>query len=481
MQPVDPRDLRIAELEKALAERDALIEKLLARIADLEVKVAALSRNSSNSSRPPSSDLPSVSRPECKPTGKKRGGQPGHQGHQRQLLPVEQVDVVVPLVPKHCGHCGRSDGLVRCDASPLRSQVVEIPPITPVVTEHQRFWVTCSDCGATTLASLPSDVPRGAFGPRLMAMVAVCTAKYRLSKRAVRELLSDFFGTELAIGSVANVEQLVGEALAAPFDEAREHVRQSTAVNADETSWRQDKKKAWLWVAASASSLVTVFVIATSRGAKVAKDLLGETFKGVLTTDRWAAYNWVDVNLRQICWAHLKRDFQSWVDGGGRGAEFGREMLKQVRRLFRLWHRVRDGTLSHEQFEKKTRTIQINVGALLTVAAESRVKRVRGMAKEMLKLERAFWTFVYTPGIEPTNNFGERQIRHAVLWRKGCFGTDSVAGSRFAERMLTTIATLRQQQRNVLEFIAAACTASIAGTPPPSLLPDHSRVIRAAA
>ena len=480
MQPADPRDLRIAYLEAALVERDALIAKLIARVEALEAQVASLTRNSTNSSKPPSSDPPSVARTPRAPSGKKRGGQPGHQGHQRKLLPIEQVDKVQPLDPDRCSHCGCSDCLTRTATPPLRSQYVEIPPIKPTVTELQQYTAMCTNCGRTTLAALPANAPRGAFGPRLAAMLAVCTAKYRLSKRAVRELLSDFLGVELCLGSVANVEQQVSKALADPVAEACEHVQHSTTgVNADETSWREDKKKAWLWVAAS--SLVTVFVIATSRGAQVAKDLLGEAFNGVLTTDRYSGYNWVSVARRQICWAHLKRDFQSWVDGGGAGARLGRLMLAEVRLMFRLWHRVRDGTLSREQFIKKMRPVQLNVATLLTEASTCKSKRVRGMAKEMMKLEGAFWTFIDTPGIEPTNNFGERQIRHAVVWRKGCFGTDSAAGSRFVERMLTTIASLRQQRRNVLEFIAAACSAELTGAAKPSLIPGQCHAKLAAA
>lgn len=467
-----------AQLDAVTADLIKQLEAALGRIAELESKVAQLSRNSTNSSKPPSSDPPSVARPPRQASGKKRGGQPGHQGHQRKLLPIEQVDIVRPLLPERCGHCGRSGCMTPTDAPPLRSQFVEIPPIKPTVTELQQYTSVCADCGETTLAALPGDVPRGAFGPRLAAMLAVCTAKYRLSKRAVRELLSDFLGVELCLGSVANIEQQVSKSLADPVTEARKHIQQSLGVNADETSWREDKKKAWLWVAAS--SLMTVFVIATSRGAKVAKDLLGEGFTGVLTTDRWSGYNWVNVARRQICWAHLKRDFQSWVDGGGAGARLGRLMLEEVRLMFRLWHRVRDGTLSREQFINKMRPVQLNVATLLTEASTCKSKRVRGMAKEMRKLEGAFWTFVDTPDIEPTNNFGERQIRHAVIWRKGCFGTDSEAGSRFVERMLTTIATLRQQRRNVLEFVAAACNAELTGAAKPSLVPGQSHVMLAA-
>jgi transposase len=356
---------------------------------------------------------------------------------------------------------------------------VEIPPIKPSVTEHQRFAVTCGDCGTTTVASLPPGVPRGAFGPRLMAMLAVLTAKYRLSKRSAREMLSDFLGIDLCLGSVAKVEKQVSAALAAPHEEAREHVKMAAVVHADETSWRENKKKAWLWVAAT--PLVSVFLVATSRGAKVAKELLGETFAGYLVTDRWSAYRWVETVLRQLCWSHLLRDFQSWVDAGGAAAHFGKDLLTHARRMFKWWHKVRDGTLTREGFEKKMMPLATKVSVLLTEAALCRKRPVAGMAKEMLKLEDAMWTFVHVEGVEPTNNFGERTIRHAVLWRKGSFGTDSADGSRFVERMLTAIATLRQQRRNVLEFITEACTAVLKNAPAPSLLPLVDHATRAAA
>lgn len=477
MEPQDPRDRRIAQLEAALAERDATIALLTARLNALEAEVARLKRNSTNSSKPPSSDPPGVDRAPQKRTGKKRGGQPGHKGHQRKLLPPSKVNVVVPLVPEECDHCGA--GLRGRDADPRRHQVIDIPPITPTVTEYQLHALDCDECGATTRAQLPLDVPLSSFGPRLSAMLAICTAKYRLSKRAVRELLRDFLGVELALGSVANVEQQVSAALEASVAEARAHVQKASAVNADETSWRENKSKAWLWVAATGT--VTVFVIAARRSAEVAKDLLGDAFRGVLTTDRWSAYNWVEVARRQLCWSHLLRDFQSWVDGGGDGKQLGLQLLREARRMFRWWHRVRDGTMPRSAFAKKMRAVQLNVATLLTQASECRTRRVSGMATEMLKLEWALWTFVYTEGVEPTNNFGERQIRHAVLWRKGSFGTDSAAGSRFVERMLTTITTLRQQERNALEYVTAACAAALKGAPAPSLLPGQAHVTPAMA
>ena len=464
MEAEDPRDKRIAELLE-------VVERLTARVVELEAQVAALLRNSTNSSKPPSSDPPAVARPPKSPSGKKRGGQPGHKGHQRRLLPVEEVDQVVKLVPDHCDGCGKTGCLTPLSDPPLRSQVIEVPPIKPTVTEHQRFAATCSECGATTVAPLPAGVPRGAFGPRLAAMLAVCTAKYRMSKRAVRELLSDFLGVELCLGSVANVEQQVSVVLAGPFEEARAHIKAAPVVHADETSWRENKAKAWLWVAAT--PLVSVFLVATARSGKVAKELLGEAFAGILVTDRWSAYRFVEAVRRQVCWAHLRRYFQGWVDGGGEGVRFGKALLAEVKRMFKWWRKVRDGTMPLADFQKKVRKVQTSVGAVLSTAAECSTKGVAGMATEILKLETALWNFVTEPGVEPTNNFGERTIRHAVIWRKGCFGTDSTDGSRFVERMLTTVATLRQQQRNVLEFITQACQAQLMHTAPPSLLPPQ--------
>ncbi len=477
MQATDPRDIRIAELEALTLRLTKQLEVALGRIVELEAKVAQLSRNSTNSSKPPSSDPPGVDRPQKKPGKRSRGGQPGHRPNQRQLLPPEKVTNVVGLVPETCNHCGCA--LHGCDPAPLRHQVVELPPVTPIVTEYQRHALEFEACGAITRAELPIGVPVGMVGPRLSALVAVLTAKYRLSKRSAREFLRDVLGVGLSLGSVSNTEQQVSAAIAVPVEQAREHVHQASEVNADETSWREGLKKAWLWVAATAS--VTVFLIATSRSAAVAKELLGESFSGILTTDRWSAYNWVNVARRQICWSHLLRDFQSWVDGGGDGKRVGLAMLAEARRMFRWWHRVRDGTMSREKFVRKMRTVQLKVATLLTEASACKTPRVQGMAKEMLKLEWAFWTFIDTPGVEPTNNFGERQVRHAVLYRKGCFGTDSEAGSRFVERMLTVVATLRQQERNVLEFLAEACIARLNGSAPPSLLLGHDEVMRAAA
>lgn len=472
---------RIAELESAVAERDAVIARLVARLEQLEAKVARLERNSSNSSKPPSSDLPGLPRQQPKgPTGKPRGGQPGHKRAMRELVPAEHVTECVALVPATCVGC--SGPLCGYDPAPQRHQVVELAPVNAHVTEYAQHALICQTCGTTTRAPLPAGVPRGHFGPRLTAFVALLSAKYRLSKRAVRACLHDIAGISIALGMVAKAERHVAVALEHPVADAHAYVQAQAAValHADETSWRQEKKRAWLWVAAT--QLVTVFLIATHRSAAVARQLIGESFAGTLVTDRWSAYNWFDCARRQLCWAHLKRDFQAWVDGGtSAGQRFGQALLAQTAEMFRLWHRVRDGTLDRKAFQKAMEPIQLEMATILESAAACRTSGVVGSAKEMLKLSDALWTFVDVEGVEPTNNFGERQIRHAVMWRKTSFGTDSLHGSRFAERMLTVCATLRSQQRNVLDFLTAACAARITNTKPPSLLPIQATAIDALA
>jgi transposase len=469
MAEVDPRDARIAELE-------AQLKAALARIAELE---AQLGRTSRNSSKPPSSDGPGVKREAKAPTGRKPGGQKGHKGNKRQLLPAEKVDKTVPLHPEACSRC--EGALVKKleGPAPWRHQVVEMPPVKPHVTEYQQHCGWCEGCQCFTQAQLPEGVPRGAFGPRLMALVALLAGQYRLSKRLVQQLLGDVLGVEVALGSISKLEAQVSEALAAAVEQAREHVREQRVAHLDETSWREARQKAWLWVAVTA--WVTVFQIATNRGAAVARDILGEDWVGFLVTDRWSGYGWADKGLRQVCWSHLLRDFQGFVDRGGEGKPLGEALLAQAHQMFGWWHRVKDGTLKRGTFERRMRGVEAEVVRLLEEASECSSPKTAGMAREILKLEAALFTFVDVEGLEPTNNAAERALRPAVLWRKGSWGTHSPEGSRFVERMLTVVATLKQQQRHVLEYLTASCEALLRAQPGPSLLPSQSQLLPLAA
>jgi transposase len=406
------------------------------------------------------------------PTGRKPGGQPGHKRNTRELLPIEQVDHVVDLVPSHCERC--QSPLSGRDSTPQRHQVTEVPPIKPVVTEYRRHLLECEKCAAKTRAALPTGVPEGDFGERLSALVCLLAGKFRLSKRLVQDLLVDVTGVDISLGAVSNVEQEMSQGLAAPVAEAVAFVQEQDIVHMDETGWFEGRadgraKRAWLWVAAT--PLVSVFMVSLSRGSDVAKQLLGEHFTGFLCTDRWSAYNWFDVILRQVCWSHLTRDFEGFIDRGGEGARIGQALMAQRNRMFKWWHQVKDGTLPRETFVRRMRKVERTVGALLREAVVCAEDKTAGMAKEILKLEAAMWTFVQVPGLEPTNNFGERTIRHAVMWRKTSFGTQCPDGSRFVERILTAVTTLRQQKRNVLEYLTSVIHALRSGGVAPSLIP----------
>lgn len=458
-------------LEKELTERLAASEKLnrelYARIDALEATIARLTRNSSNSSRPPSSNPPGNPAQKKKLANRKkrkRGGQPGHKGKRREFL---QPDEVKHLVPASCSKC-KADFVER-DANPARHQQIDVPPVKPIVTDYFCHTLKCRTCGHKQSAALPDTLATGAFGPNICAVAGLLSGRYRLSKRLICEMMQDVFGVSMALGSVSNIEQRLSSALVTPVVEAAAFVRAQKVVHADETGWTEDKRKAWMWVVACAT--VAVFTVDVSRGSDVARRLIGDSEDIILVSDRWGGYAWLDATQRQLCWSHLLRDFQSWIDDDRQGAVYGKHLTTRVGRIFALWRAMKRGEISRETLRKKMQKHQIMVGTYLDEASICGDSRTEAMAKRMLKLESALWTFIHREGVDPTNNYAERLIRPAVIWRKVSFGTDSAAGSRFVERMLTVVSTLRLQSRNVLEYVRDVLIASGKSAQNASLLP----------
>ncbi|MCC6312143.1 MAG: IS66 family transposase [Trueperaceae bacterium] len=461
------RDGAQAERDAAQAEREAMravLDELRAEVAQLK---ARLGQNSSNSHRPPSTDPPGARKPpKKKPTGRKKGGQRGRLGRSRVLLPTEEATQVVPCKPSHCAGCGVP--LAGDDATPERHQVTEIPKVAPIVVEYQVHALRCP-CGAVTHGRLPAGVTYSAFGPRLQALVVMLSAVYRLSKRNIQRLMQDYLSIDLSIGSISKLEASMSRALEQPVEEAKALAREQPVAHADETGWREGKSKAWLWTVVT--SVVVIFAVRLSRGAKVAKELLGEQYAGLLVSDRWSGYRWVDITRRQLCWAHLIRDFQKLADSRGLAVAIGKALGEQAKLLFHAWHQVRDGTWTRARFQAEVeQTIRPEVRRLLTQGASMpKGSDRRGMCAALLAAEPALWTFVSVEGVEPTNNVAERTVRHGVLWRRTSFGTQSQTGSRFVERMLTTVATLRLRRRHVLDYLTAVCDAANRGKSAPSL------------
>jgi transposase len=323
--------------------------------------------------------------------------------------------------------------------------------------------------GQLEVAAGPPPAPdTGMAGPRFQAIVAYLTGQAHLSKRQIEEVLEDLLGVALSLGTITAIEKNVSEALAAPVEEAHQYVQEQPVVHSDETGWRENRKRAWLW--AAVTPWVTLFLVHVSRGAVAARALLGG-FSGYLITDRWNAYNGWAVRRRQLCWAHLIRDFRGFTERGPNAAQIGEALLVQTEKMFALWHRVRDGTLKRSSLRAYMSPIRRKVENLLDRGTRCGESKTEGMCEQMLKLAPALWTFVRIMGVEPTNNAAERAVRPAVLYRKGCFGTHSADGSRFVERLLTVVMTLRQQKRNVFDYLTRACTAALHRRKAPSLLP----------
>jgi transposase len=455
----------IATLERRLGEQDRRLGAQDRRLAELE---ARLRINSSNSSLPPSANPPSAPKPAAKPpTGRKPGGQPGHPGHSRPRLEPDQI---VPYVPTHCERCQSPLAAEASADDPATRwwQVAELPSILARITEHQAHGRRCGQCGQVTWGQIPAEVLAHGFGPNLTATIAYLSGLCHHSKRTIGEISASLFGVPLSLGSVIHAEEEVAAALEQPYGQAEAAVQQAAVKNADETGWARAGKLCWLWMAVAQT--VALFKICTGRGRAALAALLGPSIRGTVGSDRWTAYGIIDLLARQVCWAHLKRDFQKWVDWGGQSAALGQAGLEAVRRLFAAWGRFREGVLDRPGLQAALEPVSRDLHAALEAGLSCPNKKAARFCRNVLAVYPALWTFARVEGVEPTNNVAERTLRLAVIWRKISFGNHSENGCRFVERILTTVQTLRLQNRQVLAYLCNAVVAHRAGQPTPTLV-----------
>ena len=439
------------------------------RIDELETKVtkleARLGKTPENSSLPPSSQHPHVKpKPRRKPSGRKRGGQKGHPKHERALVPPEDVNETIVLRPKSCRGCGKA--LSGDDPQPRRHQVFELPEIKPVVTEYQQHRLECSCCRVSTTAKLPDGVPRGQSGPRLIAFTGLLMAYFRQSKRRTTEFLQTLLNTPCSTGLTVKHQNITTDALQRCYDELADALPKVDAANLDETATKEANQKAWLWVAATRR--FTLFAARRTRSASVVRELMGEHFGGVITCDRYAGYD--HCPRRQLCWAHLKRDFQAMIDRGGAAMRIGKRLMKATCKLFRHWQRYRDGTIVRATLRRNIHRLKYRVWEALEAGMRCRHQPTAGTCGHLFDRFDHLWTFAEHADVEPTNNVAERALRHAVIWRKLSFGTQSESGSRFVETLLSVIETCRQQGRGVFAFMTKAVSAHFKGQAAPTLL-----------
>lgn len=498
------RSQRIAELEKRLREREKELseaekkigedEKKIAedekKITDLERQLALRRRNSTNSSKPPSSDglagpeRPRGCRQKKRKNRRKAGGQKGHPGHWRALLPLERVNQVVPLFPEQCRHCQQAlpthPATGVSQGEPRRHQVSELPVIEAHITEYQMHNVVCGGCGGTTQAPLPPEV-QGHFGPRLTAAIAYMTVICHITRRPLQCLLEQVLGIPLSLGTTQNAWEEASAAVAEPYRELQEALPQQPVLNCDETSSRTKSDKRWLWVFVAQSFVF--YTMEMTRGTEVLLRLLGSEFAGILGNDRFSSYlKYLKKNakvLMQFCWAHFKRNVlgaQEVARSRG-GKQFCRAALSCERRLFRLWHRFRGGVsvrgsppLTPEQLLQKSIPLQKELFALGQRYLNCKDREVSNLAWALFQHNEKFFTFLEHEGVEPTNNGSERALRPAVQWRKITFGNRSREGELAVARLLTVRGTCQMGKRNALAYLTQAIACYRAKQPAPTLL-----------
>jgi transposase len=452
-------DEQIRRLEERVARQDE-------RIAELERK---LNRDSRNSSAPPSSDPPSRPKRSKDRSGRGRGGQPGHEGRGRDLLPACAVDEVIEHWPKccSCGHVFSEEEHLSV-GEPARHQVEELPTLTVSVIEHRAQRVRCPSCGGQARAQLPDEVAHSAFGPRLQAALVALSVRNRVSRRDAVELAEELFGVRISTGAIEAILARAAEALADPYQDLLQRVRSAKALNVDETGWRTAGERRALWGAFTPRH--AFFAVAPDRHEDHAKGLLADT-TAIVTSDRWWAYTHLPLCRRQLCWSHLKRDFQAHAEGLAAEKEFGEHGLELCDHVFWAWE-VFIHTRDRRELRRIVRRLQRNYKPIIRsyAAKRARNKRCRGMARNLLKAWPALWTFAAHKGVEPTNNHAERALRSAVIYRKLSLGTQSQAGEQRVARLLSAHTTCRLQQRSLFAYLSELLAAAPRGDPVPMLV-----------
>lgn len=473
----ETQDLRTA-LKLALADiisLKATVECSQAEIKELKTK---LGTNSSNSNLPPSKDPPSAPTRESKPTGNKQGAQKGHRGAGRSLFPPERVDHVIEVFPSSCPISQKqfsAGELAHFSFKPMQQVDLPAEAIHLRVTETRLYSGPCPcGCGTILSVAMPLSMGNTVIGSKLKAMMALLASRFRLSKRLIQELLVDLFGPDakFSIGCISEAEAEIADSLKQPYEEAREEIKKAPAVNVDETSWFLKHDLQWLWVAVS--NALAVFYIDPKRSRAAFERFIGG-FEGFIMSDRFSVYSKLSPEERQLCWAHLIRDFRKLVDRNGGAEGIGEWALKEIEGMFELWHSYLDQKIDKTEMQQRFIVIRARFARLLKIGKETTDPKATKFCENLTKVWPALWNFIKHPDIlQPTNNRAEQAVRSPVIARMLSLGSQSERGLRFVERMLTVVTTLRKQGRMILEFLNQALISYRTGGIPPSLLPIPS-------
>jgi transposase len=442
--------------------------QLLERVAALEAEIKELKEklntNSNNSSKPPSQD-PFRRTRSNKPTGRRPGGQPGHPGHQRPLLPEDQVTKTLELFPSSCTNCSSTE----FDFQPVSiecRQVIELPEIKPEVTQYNIHTCRCGKCGKHVRAEIPLEAERG-FGPRLMGFITMLSGEGPLSKRKICTI-TGYFGIKISLGALTNIHRLASALLQSPFETIKNAVLEGENVNGDETGWFLRGKRCWLWT--GATSQATFFQIDPSRSQEALKRVFGD-FKNTMTSDRYGAYN-IYEGEKQVCLAHILRDFIKTSERSGADGAIGRILLGELKDIFGYWAKFKNSELTRLGLQLAAKLHIENIKDALSVGAGSEQigNKSRALCYDLLNRFQTLWTFLDQEGVEPTNNLAERGLRSAVIARKLSNGSQSEWGTKFSERILTVVCTLKQQAENVFDYMIRLFQSRLEKGPAPPVL-----------
>lgn len=455
------------------------VSVLFKRVEKLEIENRELrerlNNNSSNSSLPPSKDF--KKKKQKKPASKnKGGGQKGHPGHFRELLDSKEVDFIVESkLSKTCA-CG---GAIRIKKDFQRHQVHELPEIKLSITEYRLEKGRCKCCGQNQVASLPDGVTWGITGPKLTAFMLHLTSKYQLSRREVKEFLKEHYQFDLCLGTIFNKQKILNNALEAPVSELLPAIKESHNINVDETSHHRDSRKEWMW--SVVSSTIAFFKISGSRGKKFLKSLIGD-YRYIVTSDRYAIYNYFDSDKRQLCWSHLKRDFTRLSEKEDKVcSRIGKNLLESEAKLFNIWHEFKASKINRDELLRQCKPIRQRIGELLEQGSYTDpLLKIARFCKNLLEDFTALWTFLSTENVEPTNNHAERSLRPAVTWRKKYFCTRSDYGSEFVARSMSVRMTCQLQGKNAFQFLCQILQNYFSKTKLPSLVTSIDQMTHSA-
>lgn len=449
---------RLREEVQALREENGRLKDEVAHLRE------QLHLNSKNSSKPPSSDQKKSSEPP-----KKGGARPGHPGHFRSLFSAEEIDERISLKATTCPNCGKN--VEPLDRPPTLHQQVEIPPQSFRVIQYERHPFYCPCCRAYGVAPLPPKVGASAFGTRLTAFMSFLSGTCRLGKRMVLKVLQEAFGIKVCVGSVSNVEKKVSSALKEPYEEIAQEVRTSQETkHIDETTWRRWGKTEYLWVMSTQKAVF--YQIQESRNASCRDRLLGSAkwAQVAFVTDRLALYRFESAH--QYCLAHLRRNLKRFAERAGFDGQWGQVMLEYLDKIFEMWKEVRKSQKSRRSFQRRSKRYRDDFiyGLLIAAKKNRHSPSLSRFARSLLRRWGNLFVFAEQRGVEPTNNQAERDLRHAVIWRKICHGTKSDQGDRFVERIQSVTATLKRQGQGCLEFLYRAVDAMKSREKAPSVL-----------